>query len=97
MSSQNQAYDTRNVQWIEIIELKTLIVAVTAKYIIARYIIDTHNGCNTHNGSNNSFIGSKNYINAYHNTEWNLTKDKKDCTSKSLLDCTSSHNTNTYI
>ena len=61
------------------------------------WIKNTHSGCNTHSGSNNSFIGSKNYINAYHKTEWNLTKDKKDCTSKFLLDCTSSHNTNTYI
>ena len=38
----------------------------------------------------NSFIfqSTKNYINAYHKTEWpNLTKDKKDCTSKSLFYC----------
>ena len=35
-------------------------------------------------------IGSK----TLHKTEWNLTKDKKYYTSKSLFDCTSSHNTN---
>ena len=38
-------------------------------------------------------IGSK----TLHKTEWILTKDKKYCTPKFLFDCTSSHNTNTYI